>query len=99
MSFLQHLKDVRGELRHVSWPTQTQTIIYTVLVVILSLLTAAYLGFFDYVFTTSLGRVIEVLPQQPVGEFFAPDMQGIEFVPTEVGSEGIPAETEEAPAE
>jgi len=74
MSFLQYLKDVRGELRHVSWPTQTQTIIYTVLVVILSLLTAAYLGFFDYVFTTGLSRIVEVLPERTPDSFFTSDL-------------------------
>lgn len=62
MSFFQYLKDTRGELRHVAWPTRIQTIIYTVLVVALSILVALYLGFFDYVFTTGLARLIEFLP-------------------------------------
>jgi len=65
MSFLQYLKDTRGEMRHVAWPTRMQTIVYTVLVIGLSLFIAAYLGFFDYIFTTGLGRVLQVLPQTP----------------------------------
>ena len=63
MSFLQYLKDTRGELRHVAWPTRIQTIIYTVIVIGISLFVAAYLGFFDYVFTTGLSRVLQFLPQ------------------------------------
>ncbi len=45
-----YFRDTRGELKHVSWPTQKQTIIYTILVIVLSLLTALYLGVFDAVF-------------------------------------------------
>ena len=63
MSFIQYLKDTRGELRHVAWPTQTQTIIYTALVIAISLIIAAYLGFFDYVFTTGLSGALEFLPE------------------------------------
>jgi len=54
--FIQYLKDTRGELKHVSWPTQRQTIIYTTLVIIISLLMAGYLGLFDYLFTEILNR-------------------------------------------
>lgn len=64
MSFLQYLKDTRGELRHVAWPTRLQTIVYTVIVMLLSLFVALYLGFFDYIFTTGLGRALEFLPQK-----------------------------------
>lgn len=63
MSFFQYLKDTRGELRHVAWPTRTQTMIYTILVVALSIFVALYLGFFDYVFTNGLARLLEFLPQ------------------------------------
>ena len=64
MSFIQYLKDTHGELRHVAWPTRLETIVYTIIVIALSLFVAAYLGFFDYVFTTGLGRVLEFLPQK-----------------------------------
>jgi preprotein translocase SecE subunit len=62
MSFIQYLKDTRSELNHVAWPTRVQTIIYTVLVISLSVLVALYLGLFDFLFTSGLARVIEVLP-------------------------------------
>jgi len=83
MSFLQYLKDTRGELRHVSWPTQIQTIVYTVLVIVLSLLVAIYLGFLDYVFTTSLARVIEFIPQSASSELLVPDLITTETAPIE----------------
>ena len=58
----QYLKETRGELRHVAWPTRTQTIVYTVLVALISVGIALYLGLFDYFFTSGLSRIITVLP-------------------------------------
>lgn len=72
MSFLQYLKDTRGELRHVAWPTRTQTIVYTVVVILLSLFVAVYLGFFDYVFTTGLTRGLQFLPQRTSSSLYQP---------------------------
>jgi preprotein translocase SecE subunit len=59
----QYLKDTRGELRHVAWPTQSQTIIYTVIIVGISVFIALYLGLFDYIFTTSLAKGLQLIPQ------------------------------------
>ena len=59
---MQYLKDTRAELRHVAWPTRTQTIVYTLLVAGISLGTAAYLGFFDFLFTTGLSQLVNNLP-------------------------------------
>ena len=61
--FIQYLQDTRAELRHVAWPTQTQTIIYSVLVAALSIAVAVYLGLFDFLFTSGLKRFLGVLPQ------------------------------------
>lgn len=61
--FTQYIRDTRNELKHVAWPTQLQTIVYTALVIAISIGIAAYLGLFDFLFTTVLGRVIDVLPQ------------------------------------
>ncbi len=49
--FVQYLKDTQSEIKHVSWPTRRQAILFTVLVVVISLVTAAYLGAFDALFT------------------------------------------------
>jgi len=58
MSFIQYLKDTRGELHHVAWPTRTQTILYTVIVMAISVFVAFYLGLFDFIFTTGLSRIL-----------------------------------------
>lgn len=60
MSLGQYLKDTQAELRHVAWPTRTQTIVYTILVALISLGIALYLGLFDYLFTSTLTRLIGV---------------------------------------
>jgi preprotein translocase subunit SecE len=52
--FFNYLSDTRGELRHVSWPTQRQTTIYTILVILLSVVTAVYLGVLDFLFVRGL---------------------------------------------
>lgn len=54
----EYIKETRAELKHVSWPTRKQAIVFTVVVIVISLITAAYLGAFDYVFTTLLKFVI-----------------------------------------
>ncbi len=58
MSFIQYLKDTKTELTHVAWPTKKQTTIFTILVIILSLFVAVYLGVFDFLFTKLLNLVI-----------------------------------------
>lgn len=50
-SFLDYLAGVRAEMSHVVWPKTPQAIGYTALVVVVSLLVAAFLGGLDYVFT------------------------------------------------
>ena len=62
MSFIQYIKDTQGELRHVAWPTRLQTIVYTILVAVISIAVSLYLGLFDYLFTTGLARFLQVLP-------------------------------------
>lgn len=62
MGLIQYVKDTQGELRHVAWPTRLQTIVYTVLVVLISVGVSLYLGLFDYLFTTGLARFLQVLP-------------------------------------
>lgn len=57
-SLMQYFKDVRGEMRHVSWPTQRQAVVYTIIVIAVSLLTAVYLGLWDYVFAAIIQKII-----------------------------------------
>ena len=55
---VQYIKDTKGELKHVSWPTQKQTIVFTILVIVVSIFIAAFLGTFDFIFTGLLDKYI-----------------------------------------
>ncbi|OGC84424.1 preprotein translocase subunit SecE [Candidatus Adlerbacteria bacterium RIFCSPHIGHO2_12_FULL_53_18] len=55
---IQYLREVRAEMRHVSWPTRRQTIISTAVVIAISLAAAVYLGLFDYLFSTFIFRIV-----------------------------------------
>jgi len=55
---VNYIKDTQGELKHVSWPTQKQTIVFTVLIIVISFIVAALLGIFDFIFTTGLDRFV-----------------------------------------
>lgn len=44
-----YLKDVRAELHHVSWPSRRLTIMYTIVVIALSVAVGIYLGLLDYI--------------------------------------------------
>lgn len=53
-----YFRDTAAEMKHVSWPTQMQTIIYTLLVIVVSAFVALFLGAFDYLFTQLLDLII-----------------------------------------
>ncbi|OJI09531.1 MAG: preprotein translocase subunit SecE [Candidatus Vogelbacteria bacterium CG10_big_fil_rev_8_21_14_0_10_49_38] len=50
MSLIDYFKDTKSELKHVSWPNKQQTINFTIIVVLISLLTGLLLGFFDLIY-------------------------------------------------
>ena len=52
------MNDVKIELARVSWPSRKQTIQYTLAVIVMSLLVAAFLGALDAVFSFILNRFI-----------------------------------------
>ncbi|MEK7077353.1 MAG: preprotein translocase subunit SecE [Patescibacteria group bacterium] len=52
------LKESRQELRHVNWPTRKEAVYLTTVVVILSLILAVFLGFFDFLFLSALRRLL-----------------------------------------
>lgn len=53
-----YVRDTAAEMQRVSWPTQKQAIVYTVLVVTISVVVALFLSAFDYVFTNILDLVV-----------------------------------------
>ncbi|NDD90698.1 preprotein translocase subunit SecE [bacterium] len=52
------MAEVVVELSRVSWPTQKETQAATVMVVIMVLLSGAFLGFLDYLWTVMLKWII-----------------------------------------
>jgi preprotein translocase subunit SecE len=54
MGLTNYIKETRGELKHVSWPTRRQAIAFSVLVVLISVGLALFLGLFDYIFSLGL---------------------------------------------
>ncbi|OHA93618.1 MAG: preprotein translocase subunit SecE [Candidatus Zambryskibacteria bacterium RIFCSPLOWO2_12_FULL_39_45] len=58
MSLITYLKDTKGELKHVSWPTRSQTINFTIVVVLISIFVSFFLGFFDYIIGLILSKFI-----------------------------------------
>jgi preprotein translocase subunit SecE len=53
-----YFRDTAAEMKHVSWPTQTQTMVYTALIIGVSAFVALFLGAFDYLFTRLLNIII-----------------------------------------
>ncbi len=56
-NFIRYIKATRAEMRHVSWPTQRQTIIYAALVIAISVLVSVFIFIFDQLFITGLGFI------------------------------------------
>ncbi len=56
--FGNYLRDTKAEMKHVSWPTQKQALVFSVLVIIVSIIVALFVGAFDYVFTGLLNAII-----------------------------------------
>lgn len=50
----EYLKETKGELKHVSWPTKNQAILFTAVVVVFSAVVAVFLGAFDFIFAKIL---------------------------------------------
>ena len=46
----EYLKETKGELKHVNWPSKNQAVLFTVIVVVFSIVVAFFLGAFDFLF-------------------------------------------------
>lgn len=53
-----YLKEVKIELKKVTWPTRPETINYTVMVIVISAVAAVFLGGLDFLFRAVLNRFI-----------------------------------------
>lgn len=53
-----YIKDTISEMKQVAWPSQSQAILYTILVIVISLVVALFLGAFDFLFTEGVNLII-----------------------------------------
>ena len=54
MKLTEYIKDTQAEMKHVNWPTREQTVRFTLMVIVVSLVVAALLGLSDFVFSKLL---------------------------------------------
>jgi len=58
MKITEYFKETKIELKHVIWPSRMQTIYYTIIVIVLSVLVAYFLGLFDFIFSKGLEKLL-----------------------------------------
>jgi len=58
MAITDYFRDVRSEMKHVSWPTRRLAIAYTAVVIAVSIAVAVYLGALDFIFSEALKKII-----------------------------------------
>lgn len=56
---ISFLKEVKEELNKVAWPSQEQTVRYTILVIIVAVAVGVFLGGLDYILTLLTTFLIE----------------------------------------
>jgi preprotein translocase SecE subunit len=59
----KYFRDTFAEMKQVAWPTKSQTLKYTVLVVAISAVVAVFLAGFDYVFSLAVNAVVSMVNQ------------------------------------
>jgi len=52
------LKEVKTEIKKVNWPTKKETLRYTLIIIVVSIVTAVFLGGLDFVLTTFLNKLV-----------------------------------------
>lgn len=58
MDILKYLKETKSELKEVSFPSTSQTIMYTVIVVAVSIIVAVTLGLTDFGLREALTKLL-----------------------------------------
>ena len=54
-----YIKEVIAETKNVTWPTRSQTVVFTVAVLFISVAVAYYLGLLDYLFSEGLNFLLK----------------------------------------
>jgi preprotein translocase subunit SecE len=58
MKLFEYLRETRAEMRHVTWPKTNVALGFTFIIIVVCVVVALILGFFDYVFTQMIQRII-----------------------------------------
>jgi len=58
MSIISYIKEVGAETKNIKWPTSKQVISYTLIVIVLSILLAIYVGALDALFARLLSILL-----------------------------------------
>ena len=56
--FANYLKATAAEMKQVKWPTRQTAVFYSILVIVISVLTALYAGAFDFLFGEFINYVV-----------------------------------------
>jgi len=56
----RYFREAREELRKVTWPQRREVLVYSALVIAFSIITAAYFGLLDWVFTLGLEELVKL---------------------------------------
>lgn len=56
--FTKYIRATIGELKQVSWPSQRQATLYTILVIFVVTIVALYVGLFDYLFSQGINLLV-----------------------------------------
>ncbi len=57
-NLMKYFSDTAAELKQVTWPTQKQAMLYTALVIGISIIVSLFVGAFDYVFSQGISLII-----------------------------------------
>jgi preprotein translocase subunit SecE len=55
---LQFFREVRVEIKKVTWPTRKETLASTVVVLVTTLIIGAFLGVVDFLLSTGVGQIL-----------------------------------------
>ncbi len=58
MKIVEYIKDVKGEMSHVNWPKRSQATLFTILVIVVSIVVAIYLGALDALFKVAIEKLL-----------------------------------------
>ena len=58
MKVADYLAETRAELKHVVWPTRRQAIVFTAVVVLITVSVSAFLGVLDSLFQFLIARIL-----------------------------------------